>query len=135
LPDIKTTAREALATAHLEALKTIRTKSASDQERARVDWAVARAQARYDPPDVTAQDLERLAGSYEKSRAWVEGGQLRFQRDNESPYLLVPITRSVFASETNDPIRIEFVLQPGDKVEKVLFADEDGTVHELVKIG
>jgi retinol-binding protein 3 len=135
LPDIKTAAREALAIAHVEALKTFRSKSANDQERARVDWAVARAQARYDPPDVTARDLERLAGSYEKSRAWVEGGQLRFQRENESPYLLVPIARGVFVSETNDPIRIEFVLQSDGKVEKVLFADEDGTLHELAKIG
>jgi hypothetical protein len=134
LPDIKTSAREALAVAHFEALKAIKTKFTNDRERARADWALARAQAQYYPPNVTAQDLERLAGSYEKSRVWVEGGQLRFQRENESPYLLVPMTRSVFASETNDPIRIEFVLQSGDKVEKLVFADDDGKVHELARI-
>lgn len=132
-PDIKTSAREALAVAHLEALKAIKAKSSDDKERARVDWALVRAQARYYPPNVTSHDLERLAGSYENSRVWVEGGQLRFQRENESPYLLVPITGIVFASETYDPIRIEFVLQSGEQVQKLLFEDEDGRVHELVK--
>jgi retinol-binding protein 3 len=133
VPDIKTSAREALAAAHLEALKTIQAKSTDDQERARLDWALVRARARYDPPQVAARHLERLAGSYEKSRVWVEGGQLRFQRENESPYLLVPVTAGVFASETNDPIRIEFIPQSGEKVQKLVFADEDGRAHELVK--
>lgn len=133
LPDVKTSAREALAAAHFEALKSIKAKSTNEKERARMDWALVRAQARYSPPTITAQDLERLAGSYEKSRVWVEGGQLRFQRESDSPYLLVPITGSVFASETHDPVRIEFVLQPGKSTQKLLFTDEDGSVHELAK--
>lgn len=120
--------------AHLGALKTIKTKSTHDKDRARADWALARAQAQHDPPNVTAVDLEQLAGSYGKSRVWIEGGQLRFQRENESPYLLVSLTRGVFTSETIDPIRIEFVRRADDQVKTLLFADEDGAVHTLAKI-
>jgi hypothetical protein len=134
VPDIKTSARDALAVAHMGALKALRAKVTDEQERARIDSALARAQAQYYPPALALPDLERLAGTYEKSRVWVEGGQLRFQRENESPYLLVPLTRTVFTSDTNDPIRVEFFLGVGEKAEKLRLVGEDGAVHTLAKI-
>lgn len=134
VPDIRTSARKALATAHLEALKALAKKASTDKDKADVEWALLRAKAQYDPPALTPQELNQLAGSYEKSRVWIEGGQLRFQRENESPYLMVPVTHSIFASETNDPVRLEFLSQPGREPEKIAFTEEDGTVHELARI-
>jgi hypothetical protein len=130
-PDIKTAARDALAVAHVAAIKALKAKAASDQDRARLDWALERAEARHHPSSLTTPDLERLTGTYGQGRVWVEGGQLRFQRETEAPFLLVPLNRSVFASETNDPVRVEFLAGPDGRVEKLAFTDEDGRLEVL----
>lgn len=131
VPDIKTTAREALAVAHLDAIRTLKAEATNDKEKARLDWAMERSQARYEPVSPAQQDLQQLVGTYGQVRVWVEGGQLRFQRETESPYLLVPLARNIFTSETNDPVRVEFVFGPNSRVVKLAFTDEDGRLRDF----
>jgi len=130
-PDIKTAARDALAVAHTAAIKALKAKATNETDRARMDWALERAEARHHPVKLSQQDLERLIGNYGRGRVWVEGNQLRFQRETEAPYLLVPVTRSVFASETNDPVRVQFFVGPDGRVKKLTFTDEDGRLVDL----
>lgn len=129
-PDLKSSAREALATAHLEAIKALRAKAATEQDRAWLDFAAERAEGRHHPPAVSLADLQRLAGAYGIYRVWVEGEQLRSQRQDEEPLLLVPLTRTVFASETNDPTRIEFFGDAGGLPHKIVVSDGPGATEK-----
>ena len=133
VPDIRTTAREALPAAHGAALRALRAKAADDGERARLDSALEWAEARLHPVDPGRADLEMLAGDYGPCRVWVEGGQLRVRRGAEAPTLLRPLSRTVFISETNEPIRLEFVLADGGAPSAVGFRDESGARRSYPK--
>lgn len=124
-PDIKVAAREALATAHLEALKVLRGKATADADRQRLDWAARRAAASLSPVALSEKDLARFAGTYGNSRVWVEGGQLRFQRETGRTQLLMPITGTTFAIEVEDPAHLEFVAGPTDRIEKLIYTDAE----------
>jgi hypothetical protein len=63
----------------------------------------------------------------------VEGGQLRFQIETEAPYLLAPLSSTAFVSETNDPVRVEFVPRADGRIETILFTDEDGERSEFAR--
>jgi len=132
-PDIRTAAREALAEAHLDALKALRSKATTDAERARLDWAQEQAGARHHPVTLSGADLDKLTGAFGAARSWVEGGQLRFQIETEAPHLLAPLSPTVFASETNDPVRVEFAPGADGRVERILFTDEDGQRREFAR--
>ncbi|MGV8039270.1 MAG: S41 family peptidase [Thermoanaerobaculaceae bacterium] len=132
-PDIATSAREALATAHLEAIKGLRAKATMEQDRAWLDFAAERAEGRHHPPPVSLAELRRLAGTYGIYRVWVEGDQLRSRREDEEPLLLVPLLRTVFASETNDPVRVEFVGEAGGRPQKVVVSDGTGNAEEAAR--
>lgn len=60
----------------------------------------------------------------------VEGDQLRSRREDEEPLLLVPLSRTVFASETNDPVRVEFVGDAGGHPLKVFVSNGTGNAEE-----
>lgn len=132
-PDIKASARDALAVAHSAAIQAIRAKVTGEDEKARLDRALERVKARQQPVTISRQELEKLGGTYGQSRVWVEGGQLRFQRETESPYLLFPAARNVFFSDSNDPVRIEFVGQGEGWAKELVFTDEGGAVHRLAR--
>ena len=56
--------------------------------------------------------------------------ETRCQRETEAPLLLAPVTRTIFASEAHDRMRLEFVAGPGGRAEKLLYTDEDGEREE-----
>jgi len=134
-PDIKTPAREALSVAHIEALKLLKTKAVSDRDRGRLDGALERAEAGRQPVSLSQAMLARFAGVYGPCRVWVEGGQLRVQRRNEPPFLLVPLTTVVFVSDTSDPVRLEFFAGPDGLISKIAFTDEDRLREEYRRDG
>ena len=125
-PDIRVAASDALAIAHGEALKALRAKAVTEEEKRAIDWALTCAAARHHPPTLSQRDHERLAGSYGEGRVWFEGGQLRFQFGTDTPYLLTAISATLFTADTDDPIRLEFL--DGDVL---IFTDEDRVPHQL----
>lgn len=133
VPDLRTSAPEALFVAHVDALKALRSRAASDAERARLDGALERAEGRHHPPRPTSADLERLGGDYGSVRVRVEGGQLRLEHEAGKPYLLEPLAGTVFTAEIEDPIRVEFLTGPGGKIERLVFTDEDGKREEFAR--
>ncbi len=130
-PDIAASARDALAAAHLDALRSLEAKATDADDRARLGWAIERAQARLRPATLAPSDLERFAGTFGTAKVWVEGGQLRVERDVNRPFLLEPVTPLVFSTEAEDRVRVEFVPGPGGRVEKLIFTDEDGNKESL----
>lgn len=132
-PDIKTSAHEALGVAHVEALKSLRAKATLVAEKARLDWALERAGADRAPVTMTAAELDPLAGTYGGIRVFVEGGQLRLQREGEVPILLRPLTRTVFASDTDDPVRAEFRIAADGRGGLLVFTDDEGARREIAR--
>ena len=133
VPDIKTSARDALSTAHVEALKTLKAKAAGDRDRARIDWALERAEAGREPVFLSESDLVLLAGRFGPCRVWGEGGQLRIQCQNDPPFLLFPLSRTVFVSQTNDPVRLEFIAGSDGIVSGIVYTDEARQVSKYPK--
>jgi len=132
-PDIDAAARDALAVAHIDALRALDARAPDERERERLRWAIQRAKAGLHPIAVAASELERFAGMYGRVRVWVEGGQLRFQPEVNRPYLLTPVTPLVFATEAEDRVRGEF--QPGadGRIKKLLYTDEDGNTETFAR--
>ncbi len=128
--DIPSAARDALAVAHAAALERLRADAASDRDRVRLDTALERARAGLHPVAPSLSELERLAGTFGACRVWVEGGQLRVQRENEPPFLLTPLSAAVFVSDTTWPVRIEFLSGGGGPPGALAFTDEDGVRAE-----
>jgi len=132
-PDVPAPAAEAVAVAHLEALKGLRAAAASDAERARLDWAIRRAEASRRPVVLDAVQLERLAGDWGAGRTWVEGGQLRWQRETEAVRLLAPLTATEFYGEADDEHRLTFTLGADGRAERLVVLDDHGHRDELVR--
>ena len=133
IPDVKAPARDALALAHRVALGRLRAAAANDGERARLDLALEMAEALHHPVALAPAELERLAGTYGPYRVWVMGGQLRIQHETQAPYLLTPLAPLVFASETDQPVRVEFFASAGGAVTKLVFVDDDGRREEAAR--
>jgi retinol-binding protein 3 len=123
-PDIKAAAGDALAVAHIEALKTLKAKATNAGDVDWLDWALERARVRR-PANPAPSDFARFSGVFGACRVWVEGGQLRIQRGSEAPFLLVSLSDTVFASETIEPVRLEFFADPDGGFSKIAFTDED----------
>lgn len=132
-PDVPATAAEAVAVAHLEALRGLRAAATTDADRERLDWAIRRAEAGRRPVTLDAAQLERLAGDWGAGRTWVEGGQLRWQRETEAVRLLSPLTATEFYCEADDAHRLAFALGADGRAERVVVLDDHGRRDELVR--
>jgi len=132
-PDIKTTAREALVTAHLEALKKLKTKAAPKDDQARLDWAIERVTAGRHPVSLSSEELRRFTGNYGTGRVFVEGDQLRYQPENREPFLLTPLSRTVFTVDAQESARLEFIPGADGRIEKLIYIDEDGYREEFTR--
>jgi hypothetical protein len=130
VPDLKAAARDALTVAHIAALKSLRAKAGGDRDRTRLDTALERAESRLHPVSLSAAELDRLTGTFDPYRIWVEGGQLRIQHGDDSPFLLLPLSATVFVSETIPPVRLEFFKGADGTVAKIGFTDEAGLKSE-----
>jgi retinol-binding protein 3 len=132
-PDIKTTAREAFVTAHLEALKKLKTKAASKDDQARLDWAIERVTANRHPVNFSSEELRRFTGNYGAGRVFVEGNQLRFQPENRGTFLLTPLSRTVFTVDAQEMARLEFIPGPDGRILKLVYIAEDGYREEFTR--
>ena len=131
VPDLKTNAGDALAAALLDALGKQKAQAAGARDRARLDWAIEQAEAGRHPVAPDEESLARLAGTYGPDRVWVEGGQLRYQRDTRPIALLTPVTATVFAAEASNPVRVEFVLGPDGRATAIVVTGETWSRDEI----
>jgi len=131
VPDVATSARDALATAHLDALGKLKAQAVDARDRARLDWAIERADASRHPVAPDEEALARLAGAYGPDRVWVEGGQLRYQRETRPIVLLTPVTATVFAAEAYNPVRVEFVFGPDGRPAAIVVTGETWSRDEI----
>ncbi|MCX6555981.1 MAG: S41 family peptidase [Candidatus Aminicenantes bacterium] len=134
IPDVKTAARTALVSAHLQALEKLRAQAANPVDQQRLDWALERTKAAAQPVDPGLPELQRLAGTYGTARVWVEGGQLRYRRETEQTVLLTPLSATVFASELSDPVRLEFIRDRRGRVTRLQVTGYGFSREELPRL-
>jgi len=134
IPDIKTTARAALVSAHMQALDKLRAQAAVPADQQKLDWALERTKAVAKPVDPGLSELQRLAGTYGNARIWVEGGQLRYRRETEQTVLLTPLSATVFASELSDPIRFEFFRDRRGRIDRLQVTGYAFHIEELPRL-
>ena len=132
-PDVAAPAREAVAVAHVKALKALCVAAVSDADRARLDWAIRCAEASLQPVSLDTAQLERLAGRWGPGRTWVEGGQLRWQRETEAVLLLSPLSATEFSADAEELTRLEFALGPDNTAKRLVLTDNDGRREEFVR--
>lgn len=133
IPDIKSTALDARYIAHLEALKTLKTKTTLKEDLTRLDWAIEKTKATHSPISLNTKELQRLCGNYGDARVYSEGEQLRFVFAERSPFLLTPLSSTVFMAEAQEWVRLEFFPNVSGRIERLIFTDEDGNSQELFR--
>ncbi|HKR63638.1 MAG TPA: S41 family peptidase [Thermoanaerobaculia bacterium] len=102
-PDIAIDARDALASAHAEAVRRLIAKTKDAERKRELEWVLdALAPA---PLPVNASEL---AGTYAKHRIRFDRGQLWLSTDDGAERALIPLANGQFAIEGIEHRRIEF---------------------------
>jgi len=135
IPDIAVPADEALDVAYLEALKTVRARSADPEQAASLTWAIQGLEAQRQPVEVKLETLERYAGSYGPRTLFVEDGRLFYQREGRPAAAAIPMTETLFRFAEYEYFRLEVVTDDrGDPVKLVGHYD-DGHTDESPRVG
>ena len=106
-PDIAVPADEALAAAHLDALKKIEEK-ADEAGKKTIAWAREGIEASLHPYALPAKALKEYAGDYGLRVIRMEGSRLVQARDGGAARALVPMRKDFFGVEGLDGLRIRF---------------------------
>lgn len=115
-PDIAVPADEALATAHLEALKKIEGKADEAGKRA-VAWAREGIEASLHPYALPAKALKEYAGEYGLRQIRLDGSRLVQTRDGGVARALVPMRKDLFGVDGMDGQRIRFTRDTSGRVD------------------
>lgn len=116
---------QALSVAHMDALKKLK-ETASDEQKATLDWALLTLETEMNPITLTSQELEKFAGTYGPSTITFENGALYYKRSGPSSKL-IPMTPTLFAVDGLDYIRVEFKLDESGAVTALVSHYIDGT--------
>jgi hypothetical protein len=109
-PDIEVPAEQALETAHLHALRSLRQQHGSDEvAREMLEWAIDGLKANAEPFDVPLTVLETYAGRYRGARILLEGSELLLQFDGRPGRRLLAVNETTFVVEGRDDLRVRFV--------------------------
>ena len=129
-PDIEVFADQALDTAYLDALSTLRERDMSDEEAFMLDWAIAGLNAGLNPVDVDAATLASYAGDYGPRHLRVENGRLVYQRDDRDPFVATAMTETLFGFDALPFFRLEVVLGDDGVPIKIVGHYDNGRTDE-----
>jgi len=96
-PDIVVPAEEALIAAEIEATRFLLARVASDEDKARYQWALETLEAYWRPAPIEPAVLVGYTGQYGPRRVTLEGATLTYQREGGVRYELVPMGDDTFA--------------------------------------
>ena len=113
-------APDALLAAQSDALTKLK-EGVEDPERlARLDWAIRGIDTQLHPVELSSTERVAYVGDFGPRHIRLEGDELFYQRDERPLMKLIPMGNDLFAVESLDFFRIEFV------------RDENGSVQTLV---
>ncbi|MBL4662415.1 MAG: S41 family peptidase [Flavobacteriaceae bacterium] len=109
IPHIAVPAADALETAKLKALETLRDKI-NDEEMAHFyNWSIKAIKAEKNPVKVDIATLKKYAGKYGPRVVRFENNQLYYQRAKGRKYSLVPLSNDEFMLDGLSDFRIQFL--------------------------
>jgi hypothetical protein len=133
VPDIETPEVWAFDTAYVSTLKALLDAASSDQKRFRLQRALRRAEAAASPATLASEELEALAGAYERFTITVEDGCLYYVRDERSRYRLIPVTRELFRMES-DWAEFDFTRDDRSEITGVIRTFQDGSTDTNARV-
>lgn len=130
-PDLAVPAAEALARAHIEALKQIIAAAQPGTAATSSRWALEQAQAVLEPRTVAAP--ADYAGTYGNRTVTWRDGALWVARPRSVPSRLIAITSDTFGLEDTPDLRFVFQRDAKNRVESVTVSDSDGGARVLMR--
>jgi len=109
IPHIKVPAADALDTAKLKALETLKGKTDDEEMAFFYDWSIKGIQAAKNPVKVEPATLKKYAGKYGPREVRFENNQLIYQRGKGRIYGLVPLSNDEFMLDGLSSFRIKFL--------------------------
>ena len=128
-PDIVVPADDAYDVAYLEALKKIRDRLPED-ERFEVEWTLQGLEAEANPPTVDAGTLAAYAGSYGPRTIRMEDGGLVYQRGENPPMKMIPMSQTMFRFDEIGYFRLEVVLDDSGKPVELVGHYDNGNLDK-----
>ena len=116
VPHIKVPAADALDTAKLKALETLKNKSGNEEMAYFYDWSIKGIQATKNPVKVDLATLKKYAGKYGPREIRFENNQLVYQRGKGRIYTLTPLSNDEFMLDGLSYFRIQFLSENNEVV-------------------
>lgn len=124
-PDIAVPADEALAAAHLDALKKIEEK-ADEAGKTAIAWAREGIEASMHPYTPPAKALKEYVGVYGLREVRMDGPRLVHSRDRVAARALVPMRKDLFGVEGLDGQRVRFTRDTSGRVDGLVALYDNG---------
>lgn len=109
VPHIKVPAADALDTAILKALETLKDKTDDEGMAQFYDWSIKGIQVEKNPVTVNLATLKKYAGKYGPREVRMENNKLVYQRGTGRKYALIPMTNDEFMLDGLSDFRIQFL--------------------------
>jgi hypothetical protein len=129
-PHIEVPQDQALARAHLEALRKLREEETDEERLLALDWAIDGLEAQSGPAAVDESILASYAGAYGPRKLTFENGMLYYQREPNPVMQAIPMSPTLFRFEGLDYFRLEVVLDSSGSPVKLIGHYADGHTDE-----
>jgi hypothetical protein len=128
-PHIEVDAKEALSTAHLEALLELGKNEEDEKGKNRYLWIIEGLNARNNPTEVDKSILKSYAGNYGSRTIYYEDEELYYQYEDRSKMRMIPVSKNYFLVEVYDYLRVRFIIE-NDSVVGIEQVYDDGRVKK-----
>jgi retinol-binding protein 3 len=125
-PHLACAADQALDTAYLQALKTLAATSDDSQRRFEWTWARDGLVARREPVNLPTKQLDAFAGSYGVRQVRREGDRLIYQRGQNPPLTMIPMSDDTFRVAETENFRMGFERDDHGRVVRLVGMYADG---------
>jgi hypothetical protein len=134
-PDIAVPAGQALDVAYKKALEALIESGKYKSHRYEMEWALMEAEARLNPVKLDESSLQEFAGVFGERKIFVENGILHYQKEDNTPYELVPMAADVFTFVDKGMfyVRVKFHRDESGRITKMILLYDTGQKDEFPK--
>ncbi|MDH4211485.1 MAG: S41 family peptidase [candidate division WOR-3 bacterium] len=112
-PDIEVASEDALAAAHIHALRRLGGTAVEKKAKDKYEWALDGVLAIYEPVSLPGEVLKSYAGNYGNRDIYFEDGMLYYQYKKRTKRLMLPVREDYFVIENYDFFRVRFAKDKG----------------------
>lgn len=131
IPDVSTTAENALLIAQNEILKEKLEKSNQD-EKGKIQWLINYNQSKISDIVLDSTALDKYTGRFAEFEITKQGGNLYFRdvnQTNKTPFSMIPISQILF--QIGGDYQVEFINEQGDKFKSINISWSDGWTEKI----